>query len=602
MRKDSCRQLFRTMRRVLCLSVLLAVATTLQAAVIVVNTENPAASDETGDGSEARPFKSIQKGAKAAKAGDTVYVMAGDYAERITLAASGAEGKPLVFHALPHGEVTMRGFDLTGQSFVRIQGFKVISDKPSDRTPGIAVGGGGTGIEILDNRFENMYMGLSGGGSNVRVAYNKFYKTQFCMVCGSTSEKWLIESNDFERQFQHRGGDCDYARMWGKHHMVRTNHYHGTKRSEIGKAHLDCIQSFNVKKNSQSMFLHHLTFERNVCTSFSQAFMLSTSTPGTHHTMTFRHNVFHAGDAWGLYLDKLPDMAVEQNTFAIIKWYGFGKAGNQRGRVVNNLFFRICIPYTSGPGIVGKGNMTSECENPPKGASKDEYVVADPKFADPEKGNFRLTAGSPAIDAGVDGKDIGGLEYPNVYYVDPRHPGASDDHFGYAGRPFRTIGKALAVAVKGETILLHGGTYRESITAAPSASGVTIRPVKDQTPVIVSGADRIVGWKREGNTWSAPLAARPATVVRDGAAWTDCTYNADAKRLTLTGGGDPRLHTFEAVVREHAIDLSKVSGLTIENVRTARTSGDPVAAGKGNNLTNVKPITIPARKSHGSTK
>jgi Protein of unknown function (DUF1565) len=530
-------------------AVLLASASSLQATVYVVDAGHPKAGDANA-GSEAAPWQTIGRAVKAAKAGDTVYVMAGDYAERITLTSSGVEGKPLVFHALPQGEVTMRGFDLAGQSFVRIQGFKIISDKPSDRTPGIVVGKGGTDVEILANRFDNMYMGLSGNGANVRVAYNKFYKTQYGLLCGSESEKWVIECNDLERQFQHRRGDCDYSRMWGKHHAVRYNHYHGTKRAEIGKAHLDCVQSFNVKKDRPSVFLHHLTFERNVCTSFSQAFMMSTSTPGTHHTMTFRHNIFHTGGAWGLCLKKLPDMVAEQNTFAIIKWYGFGHAGGERGRAVNNAFFRINTPYTTGPGFVGKGNMAGECKNPPKDAPKKECLIADPKFVDPEKGNFRLSAGSPAIDAGADGKDIGGLEYPNVYYVDPRHPGASDEHFGYAGRPFKTLTKAMAVAKDAETVILRGGVYREVIVMR--IPGVTVRALEGEQAVVCT-SDVVTGWVRRGDSWQAPLPEKPTRLLRDGVPLNAFTYDPSAKTITVRGF-DPRIHVVETVVRAKSVD------------------------------------------------
>jgi hypothetical protein len=338
--------------------------------------------------------------------------------------------------------------------------------------------------------------------------------------------------------------------MWGKNHVVRYNNYHGTKRSEIGKAHLDCVQSFNVKKDRPSVFLHHLTFERNVCTSFSQAFMMSTRTPGTHHTMTFRHNIFHTGDAWGVCLSKLPNMVAEQNTFAIIKWYGFGNRAGENGRAVNNAFFRINTPYTTGPGFVGKGNMAYECKNPPKGAPKEECLIADPMFADPEKGNFRLTAGSPAIDAGAEGKDIGGLEYPNVYYVDPRHPGASDNHFGYAGRPFKTITRAMAVAKDTETVILRDGVHREVIVIR--APGVTVRALKGEQAVVCK-SDVVTGWVRSGSSWQAPLPQKPKRLLRDGMPLNEFTYDQSTRTITVRGF-DPRIHVIETVVRAKPVD------------------------------------------------
>ncbi|MBN2583618.1 MAG: DUF1565 domain-containing protein, partial [Planctomycetes bacterium] len=133
-------------------------AAVVSAAVYVADAQSPAASDDN-PGSEAKPFKTIAAAVKVAKAGDTVCVMAGDYAERVKLTASGAAGQPLVLKSLPPHAATMRGFDTGGQSYLRIEGFHVVSDNPADRTPGIALTGAGQGIEVVSNFVEGMYMG-----------------------------------------------------------------------------------------------------------------------------------------------------------------------------------------------------------------------------------------------------------------------------------------------------------------------------------------------------------------------------------------------------------------------------------------------------------
>jgi hypothetical protein len=189
----------------------------------------------------------------------------------------------------------------------------------------------------------------------------------------------------------------------------------------------------------------------------------------------------------------------------------------------------------------------------------------DPLFVDLQRRNFRLRGGSPAIGTGKGGATIGALEHPNVYYVDPRHPGASDEPaWGYPGVPLASLTNACEIAQPGETIVLRGGIYREIL--APKNSGVTILAMKGEKATI-SGADLIEGWRREADgSWSASLAVEPKKVLRDGRSWSEFGYDKVAQRITMKAGGDPRLHVFETVLREQGIDLVGTKDTKIEGI------------------------------------
>lgn len=58
-------------------------------------------------GTEAQPYRSIQKAAQVAQAGDIVYIKAGVYRETVTPANNGTAANPIIFRAYGDGEVTI---------------------------------------------------------------------------------------------------------------------------------------------------------------------------------------------------------------------------------------------------------------------------------------------------------------------------------------------------------------------------------------------------------------------------------------------------------------------------------------------------------------
>ena len=574
------------------MSLLAGLAGQVQAATYVVDRAAPGAAD-TNAGTEEKPFKTVQHAADAAKPGDTVFVMAGKYDERVKVQAGGMEGKPVTFVAMPRRSATVGGFDLEA-SYIRVEGFEITADQPAT-----AVQLRASHCEILDNYIHDMMVAVSGTAgrpsmdgntrdysavAHNRIAYNMVYHSEYGFILGG--EDWLVENNEVNRLFMYAQGnqndDCDYSRFFGKGCIQRYNYYHGSTQQEIKTAHVDCLQTFC----NNGEIAMDLLFEHNTCFDFHQMCMVESAPHiGSVRGWTFRHNIVSPNSpamrgGWGPDIIQTPDVTIENCTISTVNWATIGLRGKEStgGLIRNNILCEAeravddTMDFTPAKPVI-EYNLTFKTA-PVSG--EHNLNGQDPLFVDAAKRDFRLRKGSPAIGAGKDEMTIGALEYPNVYYVDPRHPAASDEPaWGYPGVPLASLAKACAIAQPGETIVLRGGVYREVL--APKSDGVTVRAMKGEK-VTISGADLIEGWKREvDGSWSAPLAPQPKKVLRDGQPWSEFRYDQAAKRITVKAGGDPRLHVFETVMREQGIDLggkkdAKIEGITVVDTLKAGSS------------------------------
>lgn len=97
-----------------------------------------------------------------------------------------------------------------------------------------------------------------------------------------------------------------------------------------------------------------------------------------------------------------------------------------------------------------------------------------------------------------------------VYHVSAAASSPSD---GTASRPFRTINEAAAIARAGDEIVVHDGTYRESVT--PQYGGesednrIVYRAADGEHPV-VKGSERVDSWEQvetsaDGTVWKVVL-------------------------------------------------------------------------------------------------
>jgi hypothetical protein len=589
----------------ICVSTMLATESTIagtiddivvghaQTAMYVVDQAAPGASD-TNPGTEQQPFKTVQRAADVAGPGDTVYVMAGTYDERVKIKTGGTEGKPIAFVAKPRHSVTMAGFDLEA-GYIRVEGFEITAAEPAT-----AVQLHSSHCEILDNFIHDMMVAVNGtvgkpsADGNTRdysavthnhIAYNKVYHCEYGFILGG--EDWLVEKNEVSRLFMYASGkkydDCDYSRFFGKGCIQRYNYYHGSIRREIKTAHVDCLQTFT----NNGEIARDLLFEYNTCFDFHQMCMVESAPHiGSVRGWTFRHNIVSTNSptmrgGWGPDIIQTPDVTIENCTISTVNWACIGLRGAEStgGLIRNNI---LCeaeravddrMDFTPANPVI-EYNLTFKTAPL---AGETNINGKDPLFEDAQKRDFRLKKGSPAIGAGTGGVTIGALEYPNVYYVDPRHPAACDEPtWGYPAVPLASLSKACAIARPGDTIVLRGGVYREVL--APKNNDVMIRAMKGEK-VTISGADLVEGWKRQtGGGWSASLNAEPKKLLRDGLPWNDFSYDNTAGRIMIDTGGDPRLHVFENVLRDQCVNLNGKENIRIEGITVVNTLEKPAAA------------------------
>ncbi len=571
----------------ICVLLLISWVGDAQAALYVVDQTAPGAAD-TNPGTEEQPFLTVQHAANSARPGDTIFVMAGEYDERVSVKTSGTEGKPIAFMAMPRRSATIRGFELDA-SYIHVAGFEITNEKPVT-----AVQLRASHCEILDNYIHHMMVAVAGtvgkpsDDGNTRdysavthnhIAYNKVFHCEYGFMLGG--ENWLVENNEVNRLFMYAAGnrhdDCDYSRFFGKGCIQRYNYYHGSLQEEIRTAHVDCLQTFT---NNGEIAID-LLFEHNTCFDFHQMCMVESAPHlGSVRGWTFRHNIISSNTptmsgGWGPDIIETLDVTIENCTISAVRWATIGLRGKEStgGVIRNNILAHAQRAVIHGDRDFSAANPIIEHNLTFKTAPlADEANIngKDPLFVDSSQRNFRLRPGSPAIGLGAQGVTAGALDYPNVYFVDPRHPAAADQPaWGYPGVPLASLAKACAIAQPGETIVLRGGIYREVL--APQHNGVTVRAMRGEK-VIISGADIIDDWKRQADgSWSAPLATAPKQILRDGQPWSDFRYHPAAGRIALKTGGDPRLHLFETVVRSQVINLSSSKDAKIQEIEVVNT-------------------------------
>jgi hypothetical protein len=400
--------------------------------------------NDANPGTQAQPWRTLQKAADAVQAGDTVIALSGIYpGERVVVNASGTADSPIRFQA--QGTVETPGFLLTGD-YLQIDGFTVkVFDCSVSAAFRYGIEARGSHFLIENNRLiETLDAGIYASPNSTRgvIRRNYFYHNVLSAIQLHGKNHLVVENTirqplqDHPVCRQRMADDADGIRFFGSGHVLRGNDirqvWYG---AYVRDAHMDCFQTFRGHEDGDPEYTTDILIENNFCEAASYqtedecgcgiTMEMVSSADGTFERgILIRNNVLIAPYASGIHGPASfvsfihntcigsPDF-LPYNTFALDYWH----PECNHLTIQNNIFynytrqFYITKPALETSILSHNLHYRHDGERPRIACHYNTYseglpfgkgsLFADPCFANLAAGDFHLLPHSPALEAGI---------------------------------------------------------------------------------------------------------------------------------------------------------------------------------------------------------
>jgi hypothetical protein len=420
------------------------------------------------------PWRTVQKAADTLVAGDTVYIRAGTYHERVVPQNSGSAGQPITYAAYPGETVTIDGtgvvvpeysglFDLAERDYIRVSGLRVI--------------------------HSNYYGIVADTSSHVTIEYNYVYDTYSSGISSWSSNNIIVDGNEVV-------GAC--TGPWQEHisisntdtFEVRYNHIHDVMPGTEGKEglsvkdasshgqvygnHVYNLNHVGIYVDAEAEHLFDIEVSQNrVHDIEAMGFSLASEQGGTLENIRLYNNIAY-NNLVGLWLSAcciathpFKDITIINNTFAYNGRNGWGGGIGIENTQMQNVVIRnnICSQniysqMAADPSILPELTVDHNLTDGDRDPEFEFYGVGDlvdvsPSFVNPLMGNYHLRPDSPAIDMGSEidapADDFDGRARP----LDGNDDGAAAYDIGAYETPFYSVHIYLPAVLKG-----HGSCGR----------------------------------------------------------------------------------------------------------------------------------------------
>jgi hypothetical protein len=397
-------------------------------------------------GTEERPFRTVQKAANTAQAGDTVLIGPGFFNETVTIKSfNGTEEKRITFDGQGVAQVYRM---VVRKPYVTIQNLEFKwPETQSGAASGFITLDLNSHYAVITNNFVNATGSTHHEGIRITVGSGPFDPTASShsllisnVITGVRGQVALLmagTSNLFTGNVITNVIQADFIRLWGESNVIRGNIFSNNVNQAGLGFHADFIQTFgNNGRGSRGHII-----ERNlILDTESQISQLVEGTPGSPDLIgtgaigdwTFRNNIF-ANTKLGSSIS-IPNTKWYNNVFYRCNYSGghaIGSGNSDRGtsegiRVINNVFLDVGLPDSDNSGwyrvndeyddklydynFVANNNFSpvrEDCSEAGTPTSRFRWCEmngingGNPRFVDAVNYDFRLLPGSPLIGRGL---------------------------------------------------------------------------------------------------------------------------------------------------------------------------------------------------------
>ncbi|WP_010182995.1 choice-of-anchor Q domain-containing protein [Aquimarina agarilytica] len=366
-------------------------------------------------GTENRPFKTIQKAANLVNPGDVVLIKRGIYRDKIQIRRSGTNGNRIIFKAFPGDELRAiiegTSLRLLQSSHIEISGLRVQNILAQNGPPeGIYVEGPASDITIRNNHTFNTFgSGISAWGvpwrsnpgnfnniRNLKILNNKVEKAcnggfNECITLSNGVNGFQISNNEiFNGGNPVNGGEGIDVKLGVQNGTISFNYLHGLTRRGI---YIDAAGILNFAKPFAKKIK---VFNNRVRDCKGQGMALMTEGKGDIFDVDIYNNLFYNNTEDGLmFFDHPAGNGIIRDVRAV------------NNTCYNNNRFGILLNFPRATGIVLRNNILYQNKSgnlnlkAGQSVTSNNLVGPNPLFVNANQANFRLRAGSPAINKGT---------------------------------------------------------------------------------------------------------------------------------------------------------------------------------------------------------
>ncbi len=359
--------------------------------------------NDSSPGTLSSPWKTVQKGANVAVAGDTVYVRKGTYKEKVTVKNSGSSGKPIVFMAYP-GETPI--LDGTGISLSGYKGLFTAENKNYITLDGFHVR---NSAEVL----VRMAYGTGFVLRNCRIHTNRASNTDGVFFKHVTNS--FIENNDVSNTKWDAINVISSSNVKIRYNYVHDNVYHAginifpaTNEAQVTYSGNDVM--YNVVTRIVAGAAIYTRYQTNNTIAYNLIY------DNTSNAIKFDEDRCYAKRPAGSKCNYVyrSNTKVHNNTLVYNGKHGIMNVNATHTDIKNNI---IAFNGSSPISVNSKANTGHSIDynmyySPTNSNKRANEINSNPLFIDANKGNFDLKSTSLGWKASNTGSKVGAAPVP----------------------------------------------------------------------------------------------------------------------------------------------------------------------------------------------